>query len=196
MAFEAIENMPRSRKIALIVLGGIIIIGGYFYFIFFPLRGEITVLKNTISNLNREITINEIKLRKLDRLKVENRALQRKLEILQAQLPEEEEVSGLLKQISDLSLESGLEILLWKPGERIRNPSGMYMEIPVDVEVSGGYHALATFFDKISKLPRIVNISNLMMDGAKVVGERVLIRSRFTATTFAITREGEKQQKK
>ena len=111
--------------------------------------------------------------------------LQAQLNELRAQLPAESEVSGLLKQISDLSIESSLEVKLWKPGARKKDPSGIYTEIPVDVEVSGGYHALATFFDKVSKLSRIVNVTGLSMDGSKAVGETVFIQDKFVATTFA-----------
>jgi len=188
MNTEALENLPKSQKIILIIGVCVILIGGYLYFFFLPMESQVSQLRESIYRLNRDIAVNEIKLKKLDKLKRENMLLKKKLDLLKAQLPEEEEVSELLKQISDLSRESGLEIILWKPRERKKDPSGMYIEIPVDVEVSGSYHALAIFFDKIRRLPRIVNISNLTMGGAKVVGDRIRIHSRFTATTFAIAR--------
>lgn len=190
MNLESLENIPPSQKILVLILGAIIIIGGFFYFIFMPKKGEINHLKNNINEINLQISNNELKLRRLDELKIENEKLQLELSILQAQLPAEQEVSNLLKQTSDLSVESGLEIKLWKPGTRKNDPSGLYVEIPVDVEVSGGYHALATFFDHVSKLPRIVNITHLNMEGAKVTGEGVFIQSRFVATTFAAVSEG------
>ncbi|MCC7201124.1 MAG: type 4a pilus biogenesis protein PilO [Nitrospirae bacterium] len=185
MNFESIDNMPRSQKIILIVLLFAIIIGGFVYFIFLPGKAQVDVLSKSVSDLNHEIMINEVKLRRLDQLKMENAQLQAQLNALRAQLPAEAEVSGLLKQISDLSIESGLSVKLWKPGARKKDPSGLYTEIPVDVEVSGGYHALGSFFDKVSKLPRIVNITGLNMDSAKVSGRTVFIQDKFVATTFA-----------
>ncbi len=185
MNLESLENIPRSQKIILIVIVFTIIIGGFVYFIFLPGKAQVDVLAKSVTDLNRDIMTNEVKLRRLDQLKIENAQLQAQLNELRAQLPVEAEVSGLLKQISDLSLESGLSIKLWKPGERKKDPSGLYTEIPVDVEVSGGYHALGTFFDKVSKLPRIVNITGLNMDSARVVGNRVFIQDKFIATTFA-----------
>jgi type IV pilus assembly protein PilO len=185
MNLEPIENIPRSQKIILIALVFTIIIGGFIYFIFLPAKTQIDVLEKSVTDLNREIMTNEVKLRRLDQLKIENAQLQAQLAELRAQLPAEEEVSGLLKQISDLSIESGLEVKLWKPGARKKDPSGIYTEIPVDVEVSGGYHALATFFDKVSKLSRIVNVTGLSMDGSRVVGDNVFIQDKFVATTFA-----------
>lgn len=189
MNLDAFENIPRSQKIIVMVLVGVIIIGGFLYFIFLPKKGEVDTLKNSVYELNRQINNNEVKLRRLDQLKAENEQLQLRLSKLQAELPAEQEVSGLLKQISDLSIESGLDVKLWKPAGRKNDPSGLYVEIPVDVEVSGGYHALGTFFDRVSKMPRIVNITNLNMEGSKTVGNSAFIQGRFVATTFAIMSE-------
>src|SRR3990170_3060671 len=185
MNFESLENIPRSQKIILIALVFVIIIGSFVYFIFLPGKAQVDALGQSVTELNREIMTNEVKLRRLDQLKIENALLQAQLNELRAQLPAEAEVSGLLKQISDLSIESGLSIKLWKPGEREKDPSGLYTAIPVDVEVSGGYHALGIFFDKVSKLPRIVNITGLSMESARAAGNTVLIQDKFIATTFA-----------
>ena len=190
MNFEAFENISSSQKITAVVLLAVMIVGGFVYFIFLPKKAAIDVLKSSIYELNRQINNNEVKLRRLDQLKVENKQLQSELSNLQAQLPAEQEVSGLLKQISDLSVESGLDVKLWKPGGRKNDPSGLYTEIPVDVEVSGGYHALAIFFDKVSKLPRIVNITNLNMENTKIMSGNVFIQNKFIATTFAAVSEG------
>lgn len=185
MNIESLENIPRSQKIIILALLFTILIGGFVYFIFLPGKTQVDALKKSVADLNHEIMTNEVKLRRLDQLKIENAQLQAQLNELRAQLPAEAEVSGLLKQISDLSIDSGLSIKLWKPGERKKDPSGLYTAIPVDVEVSGGYHALGIFFDKVSKLPRIVNITGLSMESARVAGNTVLIQDKFIATTFA-----------
>lgn len=190
MNLKDLGNLPRSQKIILLALIFIVLIGGFVYFIFLPGKAEFDALKTSVNELNQKINTNEVKLRRLEELKVENMQLQSQLAMLQAQLPMEQEVSSLLKQVSDLSIESGLEVKLWKPGARKKDSSGMYLEIPVDVEVSGGYHSLASFFDRISKLPRIVNITNLNMDGAKVSGGGTSIQNKFVATTFSAVIEG------
>src|SRR3972149_2813785 len=125
MNIEFFENIPRSQKIILIAIVFTIIIGGFVYFIFLPGKSEVDAIGQSVTDLNREIMTNEVKLRRLDQLKVENAQLQAQLAELRAQLPAEEEVSGLLKQISDLSIESGLEVKLWKPGARKKDPSGI-----------------------------------------------------------------------
>ncbi len=41
------------------------------------------------------------------------------------------------------------------------------MEIPVSIEVSGTYHNVAIFFDKVGQMERIVNILNVSMTPQK-----------------------------
>jgi type IV pilus assembly protein PilO len=51
--------------------------------------------------------------------------------------------------------------------------------------MSGGYHTLALFFDRISKFPRIVNVSNMRMGSAKAEKDRISIQATFQITAFA-----------
>jgi len=60
--------------------------------------------------------------------------------------------------------------------------------MPVDVEMNGGYHTLALFFDRISKLPRIINVSKIKMGGGKTERGRVSIQTTFELTAFASPR--------
>jgi type IV pilus assembly protein PilO len=148
-----------------------------------PKSNEAEILNSKIIKLNKEIVNSEAKIKRLDALIIENTALKRKLARLKEQLPEEKEVSGLLKQISELGLKSGLEILLWKPQARKTDPQGLYVEIPVNVEVLTEYHELGVFYSHISRLPRLVNISDIKMKVDKMATGR--INAVFTARTFA-----------
>jgi type IV pilus assembly protein PilO len=42
-----------------------------------------------------------------------------------------------------------------------------YEEIPVKVTVTGGYHSIVGFFEKVAKLPRIINIEDISMSSGK-----------------------------
>jgi type IV pilus assembly protein PilO len=53
------------------------------------------------------------------------------------------------------------------------------------MEVIGGYHNLALFFDKVARLSRIVNISNVQIKGAKGSGNAGGdLNTSCVATTF------------
>ncbi len=169
-----------------IILAGVFLIPVllFIFLVFNPKTKEIKVLESSISKLENEIRSAEVKVRKLDILKAENEKLKKRLEALKEQLPEEKEVSVLLKQISDLGFKSGLLVLLWKPMARKPDPRGVHVEIPVSMRVVGGYHDLGIFFSYISKIKRIVNISNINITPSDQADYR-LISSTFTASTFS-----------
>lgn len=182
-----IKNLPRHLQIILAALPAVILIVLFIFLIFMPKNKELAKLRVKIAKLDNEITSSEAKIRRLDALIAENALLKEKLERMKEQLPEEREVSVLLKQLSELGLSSGLEILLWKPSARKTEPAGLYVEIPVLVEVLAEYHKLGDFFSHISRLPRLVNISDINLK-TRDKGEKEapgIINAKFTARTFA-----------
>jgi type IV pilus assembly protein PilO len=180
------KTLPSHFQILIAAILPVIIIILFFFLIYSPKSKEIDTLNAKIIKLDKEITVSESKISKLDVLIEENLLLKAKLKKLKDQLPEEKEVSELLKQISELGLKSGLEILLWKPNARKTEPGGLYVEIPVRVEVLTEYHKLGVFFSHISRLKRLVNISEMeLKETKKTSGSRGIINAKFMARTFA-----------
>ncbi len=182
---EKIQSLTSKQKFVVLFLIVVVFFGAFIWFVFIPKSNEIARLERGISTLNNEINVHRVKVRRLAQLKSENTGLQRQLRELKEQLPSEAEIEFLLKQVSDLGGRSGLDFKLWRPAAKIVNPSGLYIEIPVSVEVAGGYHSVGVFFDKISKLKRIINVSNIRMSSPKIVRNRVMIQTSFSATAFA-----------
>jgi len=179
------KGAPPAAKIILAFLPAIILTAVFYFIVYSPKSKDINQLNAAITKLDKEILDSEVKIGRLDALKAESERLKARLKELQEQLPEEKEVSGLLKQVSDLGIKSGLEILLWKPGAKKADPSGLYMEIPVSIELVGNYHNLGVFFSHVSRLKRIVNISNIKLGAPKVKNGTYSIGITCTATTFA-----------
>ena len=191
---EAIKNLPYYQKIVIAALLIVILVGGFIYFIYIPKNNQIEALKAQIANLSQEIKLNEARVQRLDALKQENALLQQQLAQQMEQLPPEAEVPALLKQVSELGTRIGLDFKLWKPASQKPSASGLYTEIPVDVEVAGGYHSVAMFFDRISKLRRIVNVVDIKMTNAKIERNKVVIQTTFKAVAFALLPGGGQAQ--
>jgi len=100
-----------------------------------------------------------------------------------------------LRQISDLGIKSGLKIILWKPEQKKDHPSGIIYEIPVNVELSGSYHNLGIFFSSLTKLNRIVNISDIKLSDPKPQRNEAILKITFKATTFSSIPEKEIEAK-
>lgn len=184
----AFKTIPMGQKLALL---GMVIIGIaalFYYYIESPQQEALAQLSTEIGRLDQEIQTNKAKTRSLEDLKRVNAELEQQLAKNQEQLPPEDEAATLLKQISDLGIRIGLNFKLWKPGARAEDSSKLFVRMPVDVEMSGGYHILALFFDRISKLPRIINVSKIKMGGGKTERGRVSIQTTFELTAFASPR--------
>ncbi len=182
---DFLRTVPVGQKVALlgIVMAGICL--GFYYYVMVPKSDIITRLQGEIGKLDAEIQTTSIKVRHLDELIAANKQLEVALEKKKERLPPEEEAASLLKQLSDLGVRLGLDIKLWKPGTQVQDPSKLFVRLPVSVEVAGGYHTAALFFDRVNKLPRIINVSNLVMGASKIEQDHVVIQTIFELTAFA-----------
>ncbi len=185
MNLEALRTIPFMQKVAflVLVLAGIVVL--FYYYIAEPKSIEIANLQGEISKLDTEIQTLTIKVKHLDELIAANKQLEIELAKKKERLPPEEEAVMLLKQVSDLGIKLGLDIKLWKPGSKSEDPSKLFVRLPVNVEVTGGYHTAALFFDRINALPRIVTVSNLKMGMPKTEKGRVVTQTIFDLVAYA-----------
>ena len=190
-----IKTLPKYVKTIISVLPAVIIIIVVTFVILLPKNKEIKALENKILLQENEIAKSRAKAEKLPQLIAENQRLMRRLEELKQQLPEEKEVSSLLKQVSDLGIRSGLHIMLWKPEQKKTHPSGIVYVIPVRVDLTGNYHSLGYFFSSLTKLDRIVNISDIKLSDPKPAKDIASLKVSFTATTFSSIPEEETTKK-
>ncbi len=186
---ERINSLTKTQKIASLAFMLAMMTGVFVGWVYLPKREETLRIHETLARLNSEINIHQKNVARLDDLRKENAELKRLLSELKEQLPSQEEVEVLLKQVDELGRGAGLHFKLWRPSDKKPILSGLYVEIPVNVEVMGGYHALRLFFDKIGSLPRIINVSGMTMGSPQVEGNRTSIQASFLATAFASLEE-------
>lgn len=191
---------PKTRLIALIVVI-VLLVSAYIIQFQIPMKTEITSLEKSLSETQAKVRENDNKIKKLDDLRAEVKNMQQRLVILTEQLPSESEVSGLLRQIQNLVNQSGLVLKLWKPDPKPKmHASGLYQELPITIALAGGFHNTASFFDRVGKLTRIVNIYDIKMSNAKMAADgSMTIDINCMAMTFAAVEKkadaGQKTQK-
>lgn len=188
----SIKHLPPYTQWILSLLPALIIAIIVTVFVILPKANEIKSLEKKISIQKDEITRIQKKAERLTELTLENERLRKRLAELEEQLPEEKEVSSLLRRVSELGTRSGLQILLWRPEQKRIHTSGIIYEIPVTVELSGTYHELGYFFSSLTKLDRIVNISDIRLGEPKIEKGSAVLKISFTVTTFSAIPEGEK----
>jgi Tfp pilus assembly protein PilO len=139
-----------------------------------------------LEGLQTEIRKGQAIEAKLPEFEREVANLEAKLNQLVNILPTEPETGELLKWVKNLTDQSNLELKRFDPGA-LRQVE-FYREFPIAMDLSGNYHDLGIFFDRISKYSRIINVNNVKID-ANNQGTGT-IRSTFTATTFVYDETG------
>ncbi|MDA8083940.1 MAG: type 4a pilus biogenesis protein PilO [Nitrospiraceae bacterium] len=187
-----VKNLPGYARAIIAVLPAIIILVAAVVIFIMPKQKEIKALDAQVDTQNNKIAESQAKVAKLDILMRENQKLAERLNELKELLPVEKDVSGLLKQISDLSIASGLDVKSWRPKPKVKHPSGIIFEIPSDIIVSGTYHDFLSFLAGLTKLPRIVNVNTIRLSGAKKGRDpaNTVLDITFTLSAFSSVPEG------
>jgi type IV pilus assembly protein PilO len=180
--FEKIAAIPRIHRIYIAVGTFLLLGGGFFYFIYMPKSVEIDKLRQSHNDLEIKVAKAKEDAKNLEKYRKEYKEAQVKFKVAVQLLPDRKEIPSLLEGISNAGKNSGLEFLLFKPEKEIQRE--FYAEIPVKIEVTGGYHNLAMFFARVAQLPRIVNISNLSIRAAGSKEAPGELKASCVATTY------------
>jgi len=89
--------------------------------------------------------------------------IDRQFGALLKQLPNKSEMESLLVDINQSGLGRGLQFELFKPG--VESMKDFYAELPITVKLTGGYHDLGSFAGDVAKMPRIVTLNNVVIEG-------------------------------
>jgi type IV pilus assembly protein PilO len=182
MADNALTRLPIAGQIG-VSFGAAAVIGIAFYFFFYQDKLDEKALKQTqLDGLNKTIRELKVTVAKLPEFEKEVRALEEKLEVLKRFLPAERETPALMRQVHALASQSTLDIRKFNQKPPVNKQ--FYIEYPWEVEVNGSYHNLAIFFDKIGRLPRLVNAGDIHIRAQAEQRLSNTINSTFTATTY------------
>ena len=185
ISLDGLRSIPTGHKVALLGLLVAAILVGFFFYVLDPKTMELEAVQGQVAQLDTEIQNLTLKVKHLDELVAASKQLEIELAAKRERLPPEEEAVMLLKQVSDLGMRLGLDVRLWKPGTQAEDPSKLFIRMPINVEVAGGYHTAAIFFDRISKLSRIVTVQDVRIGAARVDQGRVVTQTVFDLVAYA-----------
>lgn len=177
-----ISKVPLAQRIALLALVLILVVAGVYFIVITPKVEEIDRLEARIKQIDAQLVQKRAIARNLSRYRVEVERLKQRLNEALTLLPNEAEIPELLQKIAALVEQSDCEMSTFEPqGEVVE---GFYAKIPVKMEIAGNYHSIAVFFDKVSKLARIVNVTDIKLTAPKLENKKVVLGASFMATTF------------
>ena len=179
---DRFAKLPKPYRMAMVPLVAVLILGGYGWFVFRPARAEVVAAEAQERDLERKVSEVRAIVQNLAAFEAELGEMEVKLKQALRQLPDSKELPGLLTDVTSLGKDAGLEFKAFRPKDEIARD--FYAEVPIEIEFSGDYHDIARFFDKVSKLPRIVNVSQLNMEIADQKSESTRLKVKGEATTF------------
>lgn len=187
---ESFFERPLWQKIGVACISIVVVAGlGYQYALssLLSTREELAEKKDSLST---QIAAEAKIAQNLPQYQQEVTVLESKLQVALQELPDEKDIPDLLKSIADLARDSGLEVLLFRPEAEERKD--FFAEFPVSMSVEGSFHQVATFFDEVGRMPRIVNVRAIEVSNPRLTERGMVIKSDFSAVTFRFLSEAER----
>jgi len=195
LSIDTIIKLPTPQKAAIVAGISLLILAVYWFRFYQPQMRRIAADESRLADLTRDMKNKEIIADNYDKFKEEMAKKQEELQRSVAELPDKKEIPALLKNISNMSKEAGLEVLLFKPlGEQAGQ---FYSRVPVELKFVGSYPKIGMFFYYVGTLPRIVNIENFSIKNAQTKsGDEFLLSTSCVATTYRYVESAPPPQKK
>jgi len=173
---------PKQKKLA--VMAGIILalIVGFYYFSISEERSKIESDKKAIVTLTSQKVEKQGMANHLIKYRREVERLNQELRDAVTLLPNEAEIPELLQKLSEQVEKSGLQMDSFVLSPEV--PQGFYSKVPVRIDVTGSFHEIVVFLDKLAKLPRIVNVTDINMRDPVFKSQKMILKTSFLATTF------------
>lgn len=187
---ETIANLSPGRKLLLLLAIVALFIGGYWYAVYRGQASDISRLQRDLNKKQAKLNENEAIARNLPRFKEEAKKLNLQLARVVQELPNSREIPNLLQTISNIGSQNGLDVVYIKPQNDV--DKGFYAEVPISIKVKGGYHELGLFLDAVSKLSRIINVTDVTMGNAKEdeLSGSIILDISALATTYRYIETG------
>ena len=180
--FEDFARLP--KLVRAVIFSGVIglFVAGYYFGIHQGVSEELAQLRAEELELERRLSGARSVSANLDGFKDELQSLEGRFEFALRRLPNQKQIEVLLTDISNLGKTVGVEIKSFR-----RKPEQLhdfYAEVPLAIELEGTYHDVARFFDRMSKLSRIVNMGELEMNVGTEDADETRVNVSGTAVTF------------
>lgn len=181
-SLEDIKNLPPRAKI--LAVGIIYLLVAYFFW-FFLLQSaweERSRLQTSVYELKTKVDSQERVVARKDKYLREVALLNERFHLALLKLPEREEIPSLLNAVAQEGKRAGLDFVLFEPivpppppkdpkagvkKEQGKGPDGaadqFYETIQINMTVSGRFNDIAAFYDRLARLPRIVNADQLTL---------------------------------
>ena len=163
--FNNAGSWPAPIKAIVLLLVFILILGGGYWFLIKDQYASLDRVEAEEVKLKQQYESKAFKVANLEAYREQMREMEESFGALLKQLPADTEVPGLLEDITNTGLGTGLGInsIKLKP----EASKEFYVELPIDISVRGTYHDMASFVSGVAALPRIVTLHDFSIKPAE-----------------------------
>ena len=166
--WENMGSWPQAGKVFFLILCFVaVLIGGYFVMVE-SVRSSLANEEQKEQTLKQDFEKKAFRGANLEEYKNQMVEMEEAFGSLLQQLPRDTEVPGLVDDISSAALGAGLTLSAIDPGSI--NKTEFYNELPINIEVVGGYHEMGGFVSAVASLPRIVTLHDFSIEKTEKSG--------------------------
>jgi type IV pilus assembly protein PilO len=158
--------------------------GVFWNFYVKPAQESLTQREAQLATVRADIQRGLATARRLPEFRRQVTELEAQLDRLRPVLPSEKDVADLLRRIQGMATQSNLTIRGFAPQAVATRQ--MYAEWPIGLQIEGTYHNLGNFLERVSKFPRIINVTGIHIKAKDNGGPGDSITAECTATTFVL----------
>lgn len=184
--FTNMGSWPIAGKAIMVaVVFSVVVFLGYYLFIG-DQSDSLVAIERTEIELKKKFEKKQAKAVNLAAYKRQMQTIKDSFQTLLQQLPKADQMAELLDEISYAATGAGCELASASFNDE--RDAEFYSEKPIQIQVTGGYHQIADFVSRVSRLPRIVTLHDFKIsigDGevSSSPGEKLLIMN-ITAKTY------------
>ena len=179
-----LNKLPWWGQVAAVVGVSALGTGAFWYTYAVPVEESLATRRAELAMVRGEIDRGLATARRLPEFRREVADLEVQLDALRAVLPDERDVADLLRRVQTTATQSNLTILGFTPQTVATRE--LHAEWPIGLRLEGTYHDLGAFLERISKFPRIINVSDIMITANEDDAAAGTITAQCIATTFVL----------
>ena len=167
--FNNLGSAPPIAKGFLILVACLLVVFAAWYFVISPQWDVLEAAEKQEMTKRNEFEDKQRKAANLGAYRQQMQQMQEAFKDLLRQLPKSTEVPGLIDEISYAASGSGLYSNKLEKEADVRRE--FYIETPIVISMTGGYHQIGEFISKVSALPRIVTIHDFTLKTTAKAGD-------------------------
>ena len=184
--FSNVSNWPTSIRFLTVAIVFLAVLGLGYWFDLKDQQLRLEQVEKKETELKANFEDKAAKAANLEAYEQQLEEMRQSFGTMLRQLPNKTQVAGLLVDVSQSGLASGLEFELFRPRDEI--PKEFYAELPISVKVNGTYHEFGAFVSAVAALPRIVTIHDILISPGEEGNELTM---ELTAKTYRYLEEEE-----